>query len=252
LPAAAPRSLSPRKLPRQARAEVTLDAIFEATVQVLLTEGHRRLTTTRVAQRAGVSVGTMYQYFPHKQALIYALNERYLDALAARLEATCLSRHGEPVHRMVEALIDTYWRVKTERADVTRALYRSVVEIDNEALIDAFARRADAATAAMLASAPDARFADLAEVNRTLVTAIFGTVRNMFERNLPNASAEALRRQLILMCRAYLDAARCGSRAGLDEQPFDEMDRDASARTPDAPRSLERQDARRHPPLQKG
>ena len=92
----------------------------------------------------------------------------------------------------------------------------------------------------------------LAEVNRTLVTAIFGTVRNMFERNLPNASAEALRRQLILMCRAYLDAARCGSRAGLDEQPFDEMDRDASARTPDAPRSLERQDARRHPPLQKG
>ena len=77
-----PPHLSPRKRPRQARAAVTLDAIFEATIQVLIADGPRRLTTTRVAERAGVSVGTMYQYFPHKQALFYALNERYLDIVA--------------------------------------------------------------------------------------------------------------------------------------------------------------------------
>jgi hypothetical protein len=64
---APPDGLKPRKTPRQARAEATLDAIFEATIQVLLAVGERRLTTTRVAERAGVSVGTMYQYFPHKQ-----------------------------------------------------------------------------------------------------------------------------------------------------------------------------------------
>ena len=78
---AAPHHLTPRKTPRQARALVTLDAIFEATLQVLIAEGPQRLTTTRVAQRAGVSVGTMYQYFPQKQALIYALNERYLVSI---------------------------------------------------------------------------------------------------------------------------------------------------------------------------
>lgn len=199
-----PRSLNARKTPVQARAAVTLDAIFEATIQLLVSDGPHRLTTTRVAERAGVSVGTMYQYFPHKQALIYALNERYLKALADRIEASCQSRHGRPAGEMVEALIDVYWRAKTERSDVTRALYRSVAELDNEPLIDAFAQRADAAITSMLASASDMRFVDLVSVNRALVTVIFGTVRNAFERGLSGAAAEDLRRQLLVMCHAYL------------------------------------------------
>ncbi|MBY6261057.1 TetR/AcrR family transcriptional regulator [Azospirillum sp. 412522] len=201
-----PDHLTPRKMPRQARAVVTLDAIFEATIQVLVAEGMQRLTTTRVAHRAGVSVGTMYQYFPHKQALIYALNERYLDVLAARIEATCRSQQGAPLDRMVEALIDTYWRAKTERPEITRALYRSVAEIDNEAMIAAFCARVDAATTGMLRSACDATFTDLETVNLTLVTVIFGTVRNAFERNLGQKEADGLYRQLILLCRSYLDA----------------------------------------------
>lgn len=72
------------------------------------------------------------------------------------MEAACVAQHGAAVARMVEALVTTYWRAKTERPEVTRTLYRSVVEIDNEALIAAFASRVDAATAAMLASASDA------------------------------------------------------------------------------------------------
>lgn len=197
-------TLAPRKRPRQARATATLEAIFEATIQLLLSGGMQQLTTTRVAQRAGVSVGTMYQYFPHKQALIYALNERYLDILAGKIEATCRANHGAPAGQMVEALIDTYWRAKTERADVTRALYRSVAELDNEALIEAFARRVDTASAAMLASAADARFRDVGSVTLTLLTVIFGTVRSAFERHLDGKAAEELRRHLLLMCRSYL------------------------------------------------
>lgn len=199
-----PEHLNPRKKPRQARAAVTLDAIFEATIQLLVAEGPQRLTTTRVAERAGVSVGTMYQYFPHKQALIYALNARYLEILAEKIEAVCRSCRGTTLDESVTALIDTYWRAKTERPEVTRALYRSVVEIDNEALVEGFAARVDAATMAMLDSLSDARFTDLTIVNLTLVTVIFGTVRNAFERNVDPDDAEALHRQLILLCRAYL------------------------------------------------
>ena len=204
--ATAPLSLTPRKKPRQARAAVTLDAIFEATIQLLLTDGPHRLTTTRVADRAGVSVGTMYQYFPHKQALIYALNERYLEILAVKIEATCNAQHGAPIGQMIAALIDTYWHVKSDRADVTRALYRSVVELDNEPLIEAFARRVDAATTAMLASAPGTAITNLSTVNLTLVTVIFGTVRNAFERNLPQTAADGLMRELKIVCSAYLAA----------------------------------------------
>lgn len=205
---AAPASLTPRKRPRQARAAATLDAIFEATIQVLLADGMRGVTTTRVAERAGVSVGTMYQYFPHKQSLIYALNERYLEVLANKVEATSRAQAGRPVAEMLAALIETYWRAKTERAEVTRALYRSVVEMDNEALVEAFARRADAATRTMLESAPDATFGDLKMVNLTLVTVIFGTIRNAFERNLSQPAIDALQVELLAMCRAYVELAK--------------------------------------------
>ncbi len=196
--------LTPRKRPRQARARVTLDAIFEATIQVLVVDGPHRLTTTRVAERAGVSVGTMYQYFPHKQALFYAVNERYLDILAERVEYACQAQHGAAIEQMIEALVTTYWNAKMERVEVTRALYRSVVEIDNEPLIEAFGRRVDAATAAMFASAPGAVFADLPIVNLTLLATVFGTVRSVFERNLSAPEANGVLRQLTLMCVSYL------------------------------------------------
>lgn len=202
---AVPHHLKARKSPRQARATATLDAICEATIQLLVADGPHRLTTTRVAERAGVSVGTMYQYFPHKQALLYALNERYLDVLSEKIEATCLAHHGSPLDLMVDALIETYWSAKTERADVTRALYRTAVELDNEALIETFAARVDAATLAMFASASDWKCDDIASVNLTLVTVIFGTVRNAFERNLSPAAIKALRDHMLRMCRAYLE-----------------------------------------------
>ena len=203
-----PPHLSPRKRPRQTRAAVTLDAIFEATIQVLVTDGPRRLTTTRVAERAGVSVGTMYQYFPHKQALFYALNERYLDAVAAKVEEACRAQHGAPVGQMVEVLVATYWEAKTERVEATRALYRSVVELDNEPLVVAFALRVDAEIAAMFASAADAVFDELPTVVLTLLASIFGTVRSVFERNLPLDEGRAVLRQLVVMCVAYLEAVK--------------------------------------------
>jgi AcrR family transcriptional regulator len=202
---AAPDHLNPRKRPRQARSAVTVDAIFEAAIQVLLAEGIHRLTMTRVAQRAGVSVGTMYQYYPHKQALLYALNERYLDRLAERVEGTCSSLHGRSTADMVTALVTVYWQAKTERSDVTRVLYSSAVELDNEALINAFAIRMERATSAMLITAPTAHYANLDLVNNTLLSVIFGTVRNVFERGVPAELQTGIQSQLVAMCLSYLE-----------------------------------------------
>jgi AcrR family transcriptional regulator len=70
--------LEPRKTPVQARSVASVDAILEATLQVLLQVGKERLTTTRVASRAGVSVGTLYQYFPNKSALLQAALKRHM------------------------------------------------------------------------------------------------------------------------------------------------------------------------------
>ncbi len=65
-----------RKTPRQARALATVDIILDATALVLVDEGHDRATTNRVAERAGVSIGSLYQYFPNRDALLGALRHR--------------------------------------------------------------------------------------------------------------------------------------------------------------------------------
>src|SRR5438445_12755756 len=89
MPEATLIAFEPRKTPVQARASVTVEAICEATIQVLLSHGAERLTTTRVADRAGVSVGTMYQYYPNKQSLLYAVMAEHLDRVSTGGEAAC-------------------------------------------------------------------------------------------------------------------------------------------------------------------
>lgn len=80
-------------MPQQSRAEATVSAILEAAARILETKGSAGLNTNFVAQRAGVSVGTLYQYFPNKDALIVALSKRemavfFMDAEAALNEST--------------------------------------------------------------------------------------------------------------------------------------------------------------------
>lgn len=92
-PRAAPR---PRKAPRQERAQATVEAILEAAELVLDREGPGAASTTRIAEVAGVSVGSLYQYFAHRDAILMALQERQLDRAEALLRGGVA---GEPPGR---------------------------------------------------------------------------------------------------------------------------------------------------------
>src|SRR5277367_171286 len=94
-------AFEPRKMPVQARAAVTVEAISEATIQVLLSHGAERLTTTRVAERAGVSVGTLYQYYPNKQSLLFIVLENHLTNVMATVEAACENACHKPLAEMI-------------------------------------------------------------------------------------------------------------------------------------------------------
>lgn len=203
--AATPRSTqNPRKTPRQARSAATVDAIFEATIQVLLADGLPRLTTTRVAERAGVSVGTIYQYFPHKKALLYAVLGSRLERVAHAVETTCLAYQGESIAVMADVLANAYLDAKTSRADAARALYSVASELDTASMMDALAERLDTAMKSLLASAADAKFNDLPGVTIALRAALAGTVRSVLERDATPPMVQVLRSELPKMCRAYL------------------------------------------------
>ena len=66
-------TIASRRLPRQARSTQLVDDVLQAAIQVLATEGAQRFTMARVAERAGVSVGSLYQYFPNKAAVLFRL-----------------------------------------------------------------------------------------------------------------------------------------------------------------------------------
>src|SRR6476646_10233820 len=105
-------AFAPRKTPVQARATVTVGAICEATIQILLTHGGDRLTTTRVADRAGVSVGTLYQYFPNKQSLLFAVMEDHMNKVAEAVESACEHACHKPLAEMIKEVVEAFVDVK--------------------------------------------------------------------------------------------------------------------------------------------
>jgi AcrR family transcriptional regulator len=77
------RLSQPRKLPQQERSRVTVEAILEATAHILTEEGYDKANTNRIAERAGISIGSLYQYFPNKESLMAALMEQHSQEIAA-------------------------------------------------------------------------------------------------------------------------------------------------------------------------
>lgn len=104
--------VSPRKQPRQARSRATVEAILEATARVLVADGYEAATTNRIAEIAGVSVGSLYQYFPRKEALVAALVERHvremLDLLGRALVEAARVPIAVAAPRLVRAMIDAH------------------------------------------------------------------------------------------------------------------------------------------------
>lgn len=142
-----------RRQPTQERAQRTIEAIFEATAQIVEADGDAALTTNKVAQRAGFSIGTLYQYFPSKEAILLAMiqreRRRVMDRLQAMMQASVAQRRpvqevlAELVHLLVEsfgsgprsrrAMIRLAWRLD-HHEDITQAL-REASERNTLALI---------------------------------------------------------------------------------------------------------------------
>ena len=108
--------LEPRKLPVQARSKTTVDEILFAAAHVFEANGYAAGTTNRIAERAGVSIGTLYQYFPSKESIAVALLERHILDTGRRLREwvgrMIAERHGlrEALHDYVTGMLEMHSR----------------------------------------------------------------------------------------------------------------------------------------------
>jgi len=206
LPQRAGVLLEPRKTPVQARSAASVKAILDATIQVLLKVGKERLTTTRVALRAGVSVGTLYQYFPNKSALLQAGLKRHLDEMTNAVELVCKEQKGATLQQMATALISTFFEAKMRNARTSVALYSVSSDVDGARIVQQTGTRSNKAIVEMLASSRDPLAKDPELVASILQGAMAGVSRSLLESVSPEKQFEALREELILFACAYLKA----------------------------------------------
>jgi AcrR family transcriptional regulator len=117
-------TISPRKAPLQKRSQGLVETIVTATARVLTRQGYEHATTNKVAEAAGVSIGSLYQYFPNKEALIGAVIDRTVQANTERIEAE-LARSP---HLTLDEKMAMLVRLGFETYNKNRALFRIMFE----------------------------------------------------------------------------------------------------------------------------
>lgn len=120
---------TPRKRPRQARSKATVDTILEATTRVLVKQGFDSLSTNAVASAAGVSIGSLYQYFPNKEALVSALIDRHMEQMNLSILAELTRVAKLPVAEAARAVIELTIKAHAIDPELHRVLTEQVPRI---------------------------------------------------------------------------------------------------------------------------
>ncbi len=128
---------TPRRLPTQERAQLTIDTLFATTAQIVEEHGFLSLTTNKIAAKAGYSIGTLYQYFPTKEAIVQAMMERERDRQMARLAEVLTAAEAAqlPVQAVIRtfiaALVDAFGAGWGNNKAARRAMIRLGWEMDH-------------------------------------------------------------------------------------------------------------------------
>jgi AcrR family transcriptional regulator len=134
-------STKPRKSASQARSRLTIDALLEATARVLTKEGYDRASTNKIAAVAGVSIGSLYQYFPSKEALVAAVIDRHMHDMLQLVREALIKAATRPIEvaarELVSIMLDAHridpklHRVLVEQVPRTRRL-ENIESIERE------------------------------------------------------------------------------------------------------------------------
>ncbi len=164
------RRVSARKQPKQQRSRALVDTLLEATARVLTEKGLADTTTNEIAEVAGVSVGSLYQYFPSKEALVAALIERKVELDVQHLHALAERLQGAPFEELIAGAVRLV--LDTHRRD--RGLMRALLQLVPQVERFAHVRQAAAQGREVLRAVLEAHRARLRPLDLDLATFILG------------------------------------------------------------------------------
>ena len=204
-----------RKQPRQARSRATVEAILIAGAQVLGRRGWDGFTTNEVAEAAGVSIGSLYQYFPNKLILSEAITARHFDEILAVLRP--IGDEALSLTRRVEQLVDGMIGVHSINPALHRVLLEEAPRVRGpKSVHDRFEAEYLRCYAALIAQPDedDARNRESADAAAQVVSAaVAGVIHDAAHRG--TIGLPVLKRELVDMVEAYLLRRRRRGRAGV-------------------------------------
>jgi AcrR family transcriptional regulator len=189
-----------RKAPQQARSRATIEAVLDAAARILGERGWMGLTTNAAAEVAGVSIGSLYQYFPNKLALVEAVRRRHFDEVLAVLRAAADNKVTRG--RRIEALVDGMIAVHSRYPAAHRVLLEESPRGGDARLAhDRFDVECRAAFEALV-KANSRRTIDVRIVAQVLAGAIVGAVHEAARQG--TLGSPILRNQIVDLARSYL------------------------------------------------
>lgn len=164
---------NPRKQATQSRSRATVDALLEATARILVREGFDQASTNRIAEQAGVSIGSLYQYFPGKDALVAAVIDRHREQLGKVVRTALAKATGQPLEQAVRTLIVAAIDAHAIDPKLHRVLAEQIPRTGRLEQVETFSRENYALFAAFLEQHSDElRVADLELASFMFVTTV--------------------------------------------------------------------------------
>jgi AcrR family transcriptional regulator len=202
-PSAKPQ-LHPRKVPQQARSRATWEAIVEAATQVFSSEGYDDGAVAQVAGVAGVSVGSLYQYFPTKEALIAAVRERASEALIRELEPRMIALTQLPLREGAFGLAKLLIETHQQHVPLMRALMNSP-QPGSPAVSAAFLLRVRTAVQVYLQThRAELRSQNLELSALLIVSALVPALRSLLLERAPHWTDQELAEELTQLLLGYI------------------------------------------------
>lgn len=189
-----------RKSPKQSRATATVQAILEASAHILDKRGEARLTTNSIAQRAGVSIGSLYQYFPHKDAILAELVRKKAESLAAAIKTASTEPNASiAIQQMIEIAVDQ--QLRRPRLAMALDVIEKRLPVDTQ----------QATAEGIIAESVMAKLAELGippDLCQTAATDLFGMVRGISDTAANRGSTDNLHQRISWAVFGYLASAR--------------------------------------------